>query len=81
MAGQKLAHPVCAKSHHSVSPLPHDGSNFAALNDALRGKRNKLGSEKSKDLLKQLKKLADKGSQGEEEMNLQGPGRTASRDG
>lgn len=53
MAGQKFAHPVCAKSHHSVSPLPHDGSNFAALNDALQRKRNKLRSERSKDLLKQ----------------------------
>lgn len=50
MAGQKLAHPVCAKSHHSVSPFPHDGSNFAALNDALQGKRNKLGSETPNDL-------------------------------
>lgn len=80
MAGQKLAHAVCAKSHHSVSPFPHDGSNLAALNDALQGKRNKLGSEGSSDLLKQTQKSADKGSQGEGEMNLQGHDRTASKD-
>lgn len=53
MAGQKLAHPVCAKSHHSVPPFPHDGSDLAALHDALQGKRNKTGSKRSNDLLKQ----------------------------
>ena len=40
MAGQNLACLVCGKSNYSVSPFPHDGSNFAALYEALQGKKN-----------------------------------------
>lgn len=43
MAGQNLARLVCGKSNYSISPFPHDGSNFAALYKALYGKNNNFG--------------------------------------